>query len=312
MNDTSKDKGDESRWYYNVEMAPGKITSGLPLKNLHLNRPILAATEVAGQTCLDIGSMEGVIPALMGRRGAARIVSFDRDPHKKRFGEVARAYGFTAERIIKPSVADLVEHLHSEGEPGFDVVTFFGVLYHMYDPLVALKQMRQLTRSGGLMLLETPAVLEDSMAAYFNAGGRLFKEASTYYMNSVPLLEYQLRYCGFEPIDIFYFFSKKCDVTGKQLIRVSVACRATDKPSFDVEDKWVRASFERGPRARDEAVFPRLKQPVISDDVSYTVQHEDLFFDENTGGLNMLKSVASTSQVSMDERNLTLYLNDSI
>ncbi len=40
----------------------------------------------------------------------------------------------------------------------FDVVLFLGVLYHMEDPLRALRRVVEMTAHGGLVVIETAAV----------------------------------------------------------------------------------------------------------------------------------------------------------
>lgn len=56
-------------WYYSVELAPGQITKGqydpgLPMVPRQLARRV----DVAGMECLDLGSVEGLMPALLARR----------------------------------------------------------------------------------------------------------------------------------------------------------------------------------------------------------------------------------------------------
>ena len=65
-----------SFWYYSVERLPDIITKGIyPEKLPHLPRMLLRNCDLNGADCLDIGSMEGLVPALMCRQGARRVLA---------------------------------------------------------------------------------------------------------------------------------------------------------------------------------------------------------------------------------------------
>src|SRR5262249_7414959 len=69
-------------WYYSVELQPGVVTKGqypddFPL----LPRILMRNCDLHGATCLDLGSMEGLIPVLMHRGRAARVIATDAIDH---------------------------------------------------------------------------------------------------------------------------------------------------------------------------------------------------------------------------------------
>jgi hypothetical protein len=69
-------------WYYSVEVFPGLVARGsFPDDLVMLPRLLARHADVAGHTCLDIGSMEGLLPVLLARRGAARVVATDAIAH---------------------------------------------------------------------------------------------------------------------------------------------------------------------------------------------------------------------------------------
>ena len=57
-------------------------------------------------------------------------------------------------------LADLRPPLRQSGEAPFDVVVFSGVMYHMLDPLGGLAHAHSLVRDGGLLILETSAIID--------------------------------------------------------------------------------------------------------------------------------------------------------
>src|SRR5438105_4811491 len=90
-------------WFYDVELLPGVITKGqfpdtMPL----LPRMLLRKCDLTGADCLDIGSMEGLIPVLMCRQGARRVLATDFSFHAyAKMAAVMKYYGvqFSFKRI---------------------------------------------------------------------------------------------------------------------------------------------------------------------------------------------------------------------
>jgi 2-polyprenyl-3-methyl-5-hydroxy-6-metoxy-1,4-benzoquinol methylase len=69
-------------WYYDVELLPGVVARGqYPETIPFLPRMLLRNCDLKGADCLDIGSMEGLIPALMCRQGAHRVLATDFNFH---------------------------------------------------------------------------------------------------------------------------------------------------------------------------------------------------------------------------------------
>ena len=69
-------------WYSTIELAPGKFTNGGLFRNLAVTRRMLDALEVAGRSCLDIGTMEGVVPTILTRRAANVLAAGFSDQEK--------------------------------------------------------------------------------------------------------------------------------------------------------------------------------------------------------------------------------------
>jgi hypothetical protein len=65
-------------WYYSVELRPGVFTKGEDFPSAALPRAALSRAEPKGWRCLDIGAMEGLITTVLCRRGAGRVIAYDR------------------------------------------------------------------------------------------------------------------------------------------------------------------------------------------------------------------------------------------
>jgi 2-polyprenyl-3-methyl-5-hydroxy-6-metoxy-1,4-benzoquinol methylase len=115
-------------WYYNVELKPGLITKGTHLPRVPMMpRMLLRNANLQDMDCLDIGSMEGLIPALMVRQGAKRVVASDALPHcEKKMNVVKDIYGVDFDFRQIGLLYDLSAKLKAEG--GFDLINLSGVL----------------------------------------------------------------------------------------------------------------------------------------------------------------------------------------
>ena len=103
--------------------------------------------ELEGKTVLDIGTSNGGVAFLMERRGAARVVAVDIYPVEW-FGFAAiRDFLGSKVEYYQASVYELPTVLNEQ----FDLVFFWGVLYHLRHPLLALDAVRQLTKTTALL-----------------------------------------------------------------------------------------------------------------------------------------------------------------
>jgi tRNA (mo5U34)-methyltransferase len=127
---------EELGWYHSIELKDGQVIQGL--QSLDQLRHRLAQfpvpEDLTGKRVLDIGAWDGWFSFEMERRGA-QVVAVDSHKHKN--FEIARELlGSKAEHhvsdICKLTPADIGT---------FDIVLFFGVLYHTKHPLLALENV---------------------------------------------------------------------------------------------------------------------------------------------------------------------------
>ena len=105
-----------------------------------------------GATVLDIGTTNGGAAFECERRGARRVVAVDiADENWFGFATLKRALGSSVDHV-QASIYELPELLGEQ----FDVVLFWGVLYHLRHPLLALDNVRRLAR--GTVSIETAVV----------------------------------------------------------------------------------------------------------------------------------------------------------
>lgn len=134
-------------WYHRIDVGLGVVTPGIndSASNLALlNLP----KNCAGLSVLDIGARDGFFSFEMERRGA-RVTAVDYMPAEATGFAVASELLGSNVRYIQSNVYNL-----SPNDLGqFDIVLFLGLLYHLPDPLGALRIARELCI--GSFILET-------------------------------------------------------------------------------------------------------------------------------------------------------------
>ncbi len=154
-----------SYWYHKIELPYGIVTPGwAPLHAASYRIP----ENLSGKRILDVGAWDGYWTFESLKRGAAEVVAIDdfsdylghlekRDrPAWETFDLCRSALGY-AEEVCKRhemSVYDI-----SEEKLGmFDIVFFFGTLYHLRHPLLALDKISSVCK--GELFVES-AILDD-------------------------------------------------------------------------------------------------------------------------------------------------------
>jgi len=125
--------------------------------------------DLTGKTVLDIGATNAGAAFVAERRGASRVVALDIFPaHWFGVDSLVDFLGSDVE-FVQGTVYKLPDLL---SEP-FDVIFFFGVLYHLRHPLLALDAIR--TAAAGDVFLET-AVADHELADPARAIVRFYRD----------------------------------------------------------------------------------------------------------------------------------------
>lgn len=135
-------------WYHKIELPGGVTTPGwAPLSRDSYRIP----ENLTGKRVLDIGAWDGYWSFLALQRGASQVVAVDdfsdylgslKDSDRRaweNFDLCRDAFGYTEERCQRRemSVYDITEDKLGR----FDIVFFFGTLYHLRHPLLALDRL---------------------------------------------------------------------------------------------------------------------------------------------------------------------------
>jgi tRNA (mo5U34)-methyltransferase len=224
-------------WYHSIELAPGRVTPGRAplsvwqdaLRSLHL-------PDLAGRSVLDIGAYDGFFSFSAERLGAARVVALDHyiwsadmvsymqewrearaagkripSPHLTTHWRPAELPGKAPFDAARSALSSQVESVVgdfmtiSESAVGaFDVVLFLGVLYHLEEPLSAIRRVFNLTAPGGLCVIETEAMEMPGSGSRalceFFPGDELNNDSSNWWAPNLAALSGMCRAAGFSSV----------------------------------------------------------------------------------------------------------------
>jgi len=127
-------------WYHPIEVRPGIITPGANDARTVLDMLDLPA-DCQGMRALDIGTRDGFFAFELERRGA-EVVAVD-------YVAMADSGFAVAAELLSSRITYLQRNLYEldAAKLGtFDIVMFLGLLYHLPDPLGALRTVRNLSR----------------------------------------------------------------------------------------------------------------------------------------------------------------------
>ncbi len=296
-------------WYYSVELMPGLITKGqYPDSFPMLPRILLRNCDLRGTTCLDVGSMEGLIPVVMCRQGAKTVLATDAIGHcREKMAALRHYYQATFEFQKIGLMYDLTNKLRKLGTPSFDVINLSGVLYHVFSPLMVLAGVRALLKRNGLMIVSTNVVIDDAFTMQFNNAGRLQDEINTFWYMSVPTLDYLLRYLKLAPIDCLYIPHRDITssvryVTNVESGYLSVVCRAKDDLLPSREDDWMRKSAQQSWEYSGLIDSDFCSRQAVTQ-VAYSATVENDLLRDDTGTIDLLRALPSRTIHKAEKSN---------
>jgi tRNA (mo5U34)-methyltransferase len=186
-------------WHQRFELAPGVWTPGVSSVEWLCALAQLPG-DLSGLTVLDVGTTNAGTAFELERRGAQRVVALDiYDPAW--FGVHALSEFLESKvEYVQGSVYELSWRFTEQ----FDIVIFWGVLYHLRHPLMALDNLRTVTR--GWVSLETaicdfelPARQRDRALVRFYRSDELGGDTSNWFAPTVPAL---IDWCSSSGFDV--------------------------------------------------------------------------------------------------------------
>lgn len=195
-------------WYHSIELPGGEVIQGLigvdALKARLAAFPIPAT--LAGKRVLDVGAWTGWCSFEMERRGAD-VVAVDCIEFEE-FREAHRLLGSRVDyRILD------VDELTPESVGLFDYVLFFGVLYHLRNPLLGLEKICAITRDTAFV---ESFVTDDGTGPCtmeFYETNELGGQIDNWFGPTAPCALALCRSAGFARADLEYVSERRAGIT---------------------------------------------------------------------------------------------------
>ncbi len=225
-------------WWHSLDLGGGIVTSGFKsqatlaqeLDSINMPR------DLTDKTVLDIGGWDGFFAFEAEKRGAARVAVVDHYQWSMDLGEWWRYWQDCRARNFPPGPYHEQPFWHPDTMPGklgfdtarnalgsgveemtvdfmeadlqdigvWDVVLYLGVLYHMEDPLRALKRVGAVTRER--VIIETEAVVipgyEHEALWRFFPGNELNHDVSNWWAPNIAALVGALQPAGFSRAEV--------------------------------------------------------------------------------------------------------------
>ncbi len=185
-------------YYHSIELPDGRIIPGF--QSIETQRSRIAQfpipQDLRGKRVLDIGAWDGWFSFEMERRGAT-VVAVDATK-KTRFLEAKAMMGSNVEHVV----ADIC-HLTPRDVGYFDIILFFGVLYHLKHPMLALERVCELATD--LVCVESFVIDEEPVgtvpAMEFYEGTQLAGQFDNWVGPNISCLMAMCRTAGFARVD---------------------------------------------------------------------------------------------------------------
>ena len=190
------------QWFHALRFPDGRQTPGRfppdrpPNYSLFGALALLEHMDITKATCLDIGTMDGLMCWSMCRAGAHRIIASD-VAERPQFAFAQAQYRYEVE-YLRPF---LMSDLRKSGSPEYDLIACCGILYHVFDPLPSLITLRRALRTDGLLILETQYLHAEGHAHIsFSPGEKRgsSKHANTFFRPSYAALRAMAEIAGFD------------------------------------------------------------------------------------------------------------------
>lgn len=231
-------------WWHSIDLGHGVVTPGYnDADYMRRVLDALRLPSLEGQSVLDIGAWDGYFSFEAERRGARPVVALDHYAWSLDYGVAAPELGLadpTPSRVLDSEVPEPLRDTPAAWRPdtlpgkrgfdvarellgsgveeivgdfmdmdldelgSFDLVLYLGVLYHMENPLAALRRVASVTRR--LAVIETAAVVvagaEDHALCEFYESDELQGDVGNWWAPNAKALTGLCRAAGFSSVEL--------------------------------------------------------------------------------------------------------------
>lgn len=220
-------------WYHKIELAPGIVTPGHDWESLwDPMRRYHRSVSFRDKRVLEIGCWDGYWSFEAETLGAREVwATDDMTQRRNRTETVPFVIECRGSRVRYRDDVSVYDVDRAFDDP-FDIVIFYGVLYHLRYPVLGVSKLRRVLRRGGLLLLETASLLdtEDSVMR-FGQRNVYAEDRSTWNAPSLSCLRVMLESSYFS-VDVCETYLRQDDV--RKIGRTYVKATAVQP----LDDQW--------------------------------------------------------------------------
>lgn len=193
-------------WLHRIDLGGGVITPGR-WDGGHIQEFLRdIGFDFTGKDVLDVGCFDGLWTFAAESGGASEVWAID-DVSKRPGDEQTFLFAGEAldsRAIYRPRLT--VYDIEELERRDFDVVLFFGVLYHLVHPLLALARLRRMLADGGEMLIESESLMDDEECRLtFHYRDPHVDDRSNWFVPTTRCLREMVESCYLEIVDFRTF-----------------------------------------------------------------------------------------------------------
>jgi len=195
-------------WHGGIPLADDLITEGTTYPRYTVLPYLELPLDLTDKTAIDICTWDGYWSFELEKRNASKVIAVDsfvwNDDNAKAIGYSGKRGFNLAHKTLESKVIDHtceVLDLSVDKFGTFDIVLFFGVLYHMRHPLLALEKAASLAHD--LLILETeiePNINNNIPLMRFYPDSALNNDSSNWFVPNMLCVEAMLKDVGFTHI----------------------------------------------------------------------------------------------------------------
>lgn len=194
-------------WYHSIKVAEGLYTPGVDRYQGMWQFNLRAMNEIdfKDRKVLDVGCRDGLFSFEAERRGAQEVVGIDNDLSP---GAVELLIPHFKSKV-KMYEMNLLE-MTPEKFGSFDIILFFGVLYHLRYPVWSLRKLVDCLSDGGTLVIESGMLVDRRYEA-------------------VEFMYCPVEDSPYEPTSCTFFNQKALDTTMRSLGCEAIDCKTVSK-----------------------------------------------------------------------------------
>lgn len=206
----------DRKWFHNIQLPYGIVTPGTREPDAWQTYKL--PEKLDGLRVLDIGAWEGGFSFESERRGASSVTAMDVWNRTNEPG--SGGYGWEnfqfCHRVLGSGVKTwnmnvydldaLDKRPHDQDDVTFDMILFLEVLYHLQDPLRAIRNIRNRLAKNGMVCLETWIDAEwiEEPAAIFYPGAELAGDPTNWWGPNIKCVQSWAIAAGFAACELVW------------------------------------------------------------------------------------------------------------